>query len=282
MMHAQLALLFLCFLAPIQIQTAKYLDSNEYEEWEEFKEFQRWKHSKKHQDPTGTRYWNYDLGRYNDNEQNTYDGGLDADDPPPIDKAALMARYIVNQNNWTSIATISSIANVRSYPFVNVVSYSDGPLFNGSGMPYIFITPLDYTAQDLAKDPRATLSMSLAEGEYCATKGYDPMDPRCARVYFTGKVKALKNNTAEYDVAKNAVFARHPWLAHMPADHHFFFAKLKIAQIALLDTFGGPKYISVKDYFAANQIPKDFQKTEPNNIFGDESSKSGYLDVTIV
>ncbi|XP_046476881.1 protein CREG1 [Neodiprion pinetum] len=280
MMHARLALLFLCFLAAIQIQTAKYLDSNEYEEWEEFKEFQRWKHSKKHQDPK--KYWSQDLGRYNGNEQDTYNDGLEADDPPPIDEAARMARYIVNQNNWTSIATLSSIPKVRSYPFVNVVSYADGPLLNGTGMPYIFITPLDYTAQDLAKDSRATLSMTLAEGEYCAKKLYDPMDPRCARVYLTGKIKAVKNNTAEYDVAKNAVFTRHPWLAHMPADHHFFFAKLKIVQIALLDTFGGPKYISLKDYFTANQIPKAFQKTEPTNSFADGSSESGYLEVTIV
>jgi len=32
-------------------------------------------------------------------------------------------------------------------------------------------------------------------------------------------------------------------------DHGFFFAKLEIYAIALLNNFGGPKYISVENYF---------------------------------
>ncbi|XP_033230868.1 protein CREG1 [Belonocnema kinseyi] len=172
----------------------------------------------------------------------------DRNDPPPINEAALMARYIVNEANWTSVATISSRKDIKSFPSANVISFSDGLVGNGSGIPYMFLTPLDFTAQDLYRDSRATLMMTLAQGRYCSKKNYDPMDPRCARVILTGKIKPVKNDSAEIEIAKNAVFGRHPWLENMPADHHFFFAKLKIASIAMLDTFGGPKFVTVKDY----------------------------------
>lgn len=35
-------------------------------------------------------------------------------------------------------------------------------------------------------------------------------------------------------------------------DHNWFVAKLKIAQIAMVDWFGGAKYIPVRDYLAYN------------------------------
>ncbi|XP_014212968.1 protein CREG1-like [Copidosoma floridanum] len=154
---------------------------------------------------------------------------------------------------WTSIATVSSRKDTETYPFVNIISFSDGPLGNGTGIPYMFLTPLDFTAQDVFKDDRATLMMTLAQGRYCESKNYDPMDPRCARVVFSGKIKEVKENNPEYPIAKSAIFGRHPWLAHMPKDHHFFFAKLKIGTIAVLDTFGGPKYVTLDDYL---QPPK--------------------------
>lgn len=36
------------------------------------------------------------------------------------------------------------------------------------------------------------------------------------------------------------------------ADHNWFVAKMKIAQIAMIDWFGGAKYIPVNDYLAYN------------------------------
>ncbi|XP_048512794.1 protein CREG1 [Athalia rosae] len=248
--------LFLLLLAVIQIEAGKYsADIDDFEEWQQFKEFQRWKHARKHQSRKYFRYFDNDLEHHQDED----DSGEEwpRDDPPPIDQAARMARYIVNQNNWTSIATISSSPDIASFPFVNVVSYGDGPLDNGTGMPYLYITPLDYTAQDLARDPRATLSMTLAEVGYCARKSYDPMDPRCPRVYLTGIMQLVRNTTAEFQVARNAVFGRHPWLETMPANHRFFFVKIKPIQIDLLDTFGGPKHITPEEYFAAKALPAD-------------------------
>ncbi|XP_018365661.1 PREDICTED: protein CREG1 [Trachymyrmex cornetzi] len=159
---------------------------------------------------------------------------------------AAMARYIVNQADWGAVATISTRKDIPSFPVANLVSIADGPIGGGTGIPYMYLTPLDYTAQDLVKDHRATVFVSLAQGDYCKNKGYDPMDPRCARVLLTGKIKAVKNET--HEVVEQLFFGRHPKLRNMPADHKFFLAELDISTIALLDTFGGPKYISVDDY----------------------------------
>lgn len=162
---------------------------------------------------------------------------------------ALMARYVVNQADWASVATISTRKDVESFPVANLISIADGPVGNGTGVPYMYLTPLDYTAQDLSKDHRATVMVSLAQGNYCKDKGYDPMDPRCVRVLLTGKIVAVKNETDLQKFVKKLFFARHPKLENMPANHKFFLAELRISTIAMLDTFGGPKYIPVEDYF---------------------------------
>lgn len=67
------------------------------------------------------------------------------------------------------------------------------------------------------KDNRASLMMTLAQGRYCKTKNYDPMDPRCARVILTGKIRPVNVNSTEMQIAEKAVFSRHPWLQNMPA-----------------------------------------------------------------
>lgn len=52
--------------------------------------------------------------------------------------------------DWVSVATISTRQDIKSFPAVTLVSYTDGLLGNGSGIPYLYLTPLDFTAQDLA------------------------------------------------------------------------------------------------------------------------------------
>lgn len=222
-----------------------FAEANRYTDeaqWQEFEEYLKWKKTK---DARG--FVPRDLK--NEASQEIADVlAQEQQNPPPADRGALMGRYIVNQADWVSVATISTRKEIESFPTVNLVSFSDGPLGNGSGIPYLYLTPLDFTAQDLAKDHRATLMMTLAQGDFCKGKQYDPMDPRCARILLSGKIKALKNESQEHEIAKKAVFTRHPKLVNMPANHHFFFAKLKILNIAVLDTFGGPKYVPIKDY----------------------------------
>ncbi|XP_058788692.1 protein CREG1-like [Phymastichus coffea] len=172
--------------------------------------------------------------------------------PPSSTKHALMARYIVNEAEWTSIATISVNKKIKGYPFANLKSVADGAIGKGNGIPYLFLTPLDFSVLDLAADPRATFMMSLAQGDYCHDMGFDPMDPRCGRVILTGKVKKIEEDDVEHEVAENAVFTRHPWLKQMPPNHKFFFAKLDIENIVVLAQFGDPQYVNVKEYFDAN------------------------------
>ncbi|XP_043467902.1 uncharacterized protein LOC122502083 [Leptopilina heterotoma] len=255
--------------------------SNELENKDQRKKYQEQNYEQRKKKNNG-KYKNFDKANFERIEYEKTDNNND--DPPPINEAALMARYIVNQANWTSVATISSRKDIRSFPSANVISFGDGILGNGSGIPYMYLTPLDFTAQDIHKDNRASLMMTLAQGRYCKTKNYDPMDPRCARVILTGKIRPVNLNSTEMQIAEKAVFNRHPWLQNMPADHHFFFAKLKIASIAMLDTFGGPKFVPVKDYLhpptpnitaefsrlnsqeSKNDIYEEFESNNPNVI----------------
>ena len=51
-------------------------------------------------------------------------------------------------------------------------------------------------------------------------------------------------------VARAALFSRHPSMRLWPPHHGFFFCKLNITNILLLNYFGGAKTVLVEDYFA--------------------------------
>nr|XP_033330034.1 protein CREG1 [Megalopta genalis] len=270
-------------LAILAIEAHNYPQTfEEHEQWKEFEEFLKWKKAKQ----LGENHWHgkkykkhYSESRemdkvYESNEQSSAD-------PPPVDQAALMARYIVNQADWVSVATISTRKDIEGYPAATLVSYSDGDLGSGLGIPYLYLTPLDFTAQDLAKDNRVSMMMTLAQGSYCKSKNWDPMDPRCARILMSGKIITLNNDTTEHDLAKRVFFDRHPTLVNMPPNHRFYFAKLKIATIAVLDTFGGPKYVNVKDYLnpPVNNITEEFNRRFPLRS-SENDSRQDYAPVS--
>ncbi|CAK1579281.1 unnamed protein product [Parnassius mnemosyne] len=173
-------------------------------------------------------------------------------DPPDHNKLIEMARYVMHNCDWASIATISILPAIEGFPFSNVKSIVDGSLANSTGVPYFYMSPLDFTARDLSKNTRATVLVSLEETNYCEKHNLDPEDPRCTRLMLSGKMKKVKEGTPEYTFAKAALFERHPAMANFPPDHDWFVAKMKIAQIAMIDWFGGAKYISVKEYLAYN------------------------------
>ncbi|KAH0947078.1 hypothetical protein HN011_010240 [Eciton burchellii] len=235
------------------------------EQWKEFEEFLEWKKARQLREYSTNKF--LIRGFDDDGDVQRSDNQI-VQDPPSAHQTALMARYVINQADWAAVATISTRKDVETFPVANLISIADGPLANGTGIPYMYLTPLDYTAQDLTKDHRATLLMSLAQGNYCKDREWDPMDPRCARLILSGKIKALKNATKEHDVAKQLFFDRHPKLENMPTDHEFFLAKLKISAIALLDNFGGPKYINIKDYLhpPANNIMEKLQQRSSVNF----------------
>ncbi|XP_046967161.1 protein CREG1 [Vanessa cardui] len=204
--------------------------------------------SKYHQEKQRSEWIHRDTG----NEIGTQKSHHKGPSPPDHTKLVAMARYVLHNCDWASIATISTLPAIEGFPFSNVKSVVDGSMANSTGIPYFYMSPLDFTARDLSKNTRSTILVSLEQTRYCENQKYDPEDPRCTRLMLSGKMKKIKENTNEYKFAKAALFERHPAMANFPADHDWFIAKMKIAQIAMVDWFGGAKYVPVKDYLAYN------------------------------
>lgn len=180
----------------------------------------------------------------------------DYDDPPPPEDAAKMARYVLHASNWTSVASISSRKEIAGHPFSNVFSVSDGAdVESASGIPYFYLSKLEMSVHDWKHDSRGSMSVSLAQGNYCDANNLDPEDPRCAHVIFTGRMEVVKANSTEEAFARDALFKRHPEMSSWPDDHGWFFAKMNMSSILVLDYFGGVKTVTLKDYFNADIRP---------------------------
>lgn len=170
--------------------------------------------------------------------------------PPPYYENARMARYIMQQSDWTSMATLST--RMPGYPMANVFSVSDGAdVDTSSGIPYFYLSKMEISVHDLKADNRASITMSLAQGDYCKKNDLDAEDPRCAHLILTGKIVTLQDGTDEYNFAKDALFNRHPVMPSWPVDHGWSFRKLEIENIMLLDFFGGVKTVELNDYLKA-------------------------------
>ena len=65
------------------------------------------------------------------------------------------------------------------------------------------------------------------------------------------KILLLQEGSDEEAVAREALFTRHPSMADWPGNHGWFFCKLDIQNIQLLNYFGGAITVPVADYFAA-------------------------------
>jgi len=120
---------------------------------------------------------------------------------------------------------------------------------NSTGVPYFYLTNMDMSTQDLQKNPKASVTISLAQNGYCKTHSLDPEDPRCAHVILAGDVIKVKDNSTEQQFAKEALFTRHPVMSEWPESHGWYFAKLNISNVILLDFFGGAIDVPVQEYF---------------------------------
>ncbi|XP_074038139.1 cellular Repressor of E1A-stimulated Genes [Leptinotarsa decemlineata] len=167
-------------------------------------------------------------------------------------KAALVCRHIMHESDWISIATLSTQNAIKGYPFVSLESMSDGPKTNSTGVPYLYMTPLDTPSIDIMNDDRVSIMASLAQSDYCKKENLDPEDPRCARVMISGTFKKIEKSFPEYDFALMSLFERHPVMRKWPKGHAFYPAKIDIQQIQLFDNFGGVKQVTPKEYFDVN------------------------------
>ncbi|XP_048459206.1 protein CREG1-like [Rhincodon typus] len=166
---------------------------------------------------------------------------------PPHDEVARMARYIVHESDWCSMATIPTQESIQGLPFSNVFSVSDGPLEKGTGGPYLYLTPLEISVHDIQANPQVSPAMTLAGTDYCSKQKFDPQSPLCCRVILSGRILAV--NSTEIDVAKEALFSRHPAMPDWPHDHGWYFAKLNITNIWVLDSYGGIKTVTPQEYY---------------------------------
>ena len=124
----------------------------------------------------------------------------------------------------------------------------------------MYFADMEMSVEDINCKNEMSLSMTLAQGDYCNRKGLDPMDPPCPRLILTGTAERIPKNTTEYFFAKTALFTRHPNMINYPDDHKFYFTKMNVKHIILLAAFGGPTHIDVNDYFNATLSNNFWQK----------------------
>lgn len=173
--------------------------------------------------------------------------------PPPHTEYAKMARYLVHKAEWVSMGSISTVDAIKGYPMVNIIATADSARgAKSTGTLYFYLTMLDYTAQDLSKDNRLTVLLSMDQDLDCSKRGIDPMEPTCARIMISGRAVKLDEGTDEFTFGKNAMFSRHPAAKHWLETHNFFLCKLDIVQIAVLDYYGGPHYVTLEEYMKAD------------------------------
>jgi hypothetical protein len=114
---------------------------------------------------------------------------------------------------------------------------------------------MDELTQNLAKDPRVSLTLTQAStAEGCGTT--DPEDPTCARASFLGAAAKLKEGSADAEAAKSALFARHPAMQGWPDDHSFGVWEVVVKEAHLLDYYGGMAVVSGEAYYA-EEAPAD-------------------------
>lgn len=95
-------------LLVLTIEAKKYPQKwEEQEQWQEFEEFLKWKKMREQHEhrPHETKYEKRPHESYDANKIYESNEPLSNVNPPPIDKAALMARFIVNQAGKKSAST---------------------------------------------------------------------------------------------------------------------------------------------------------------------------------
>lgn len=166
---------------------------------------------------------------------------------PSHEEYAAMARWLVSQNTWGVLSTISK--HLNGSPFGNVLSFSDGPSDRASGQPYFYLTALDPSLTDTEEDSRCSLTIAEAALGTCGNR--DPESPACAKLTLSGQMKQVEEE--ELDFAREALFSKHDEMQYWPKGHHFQFYKLQIEDVFLIDWFGGAQPISLDEYFRAHE-----------------------------
>lgn len=165
---------------------------------------------------------------------------------------AQVARKLVHQANWASVGSISTNEKITDYPMVNIISIDDSDLDGTStGRIHFLLTDLDFTGPDWQHINKVTFLFTDDQNLNCKKRGEDPMEPTCARTMISGKVEKLDTNSVNYKNWLEAFKSRHPAAKNWLKAHNFYLCELKIENIFVLDYYGGPHDVAVKDYYNA-------------------------------
>ncbi|XP_011181846.2 protein CREG1 [Zeugodacus cucurbitae] len=165
---------------------------------------------------------------------------------------AAVARTLVHKTNWASVGSISTNDKITDYPMVNIISVDDSALDGSStGRIHFLLTDLDFTGPDWKHVNKVTFLFSDDQTLNCKNHGQDPMEPTCARTIISGKVKELDKKDKDYNDWLQAFTVRHPAAKKWIKAHSFYLCELEIENIFVLDFYGGPHNIAVKDYYNA-------------------------------
>ena len=61
------------------------------------------------------------------------------------------------------MATVAAREPIMDFPFANIFSMSDGTLDSSTGVPYMYLMPLELSAIDLSHNEKASLTMTMAQ-----------------------------------------------------------------------------------------------------------------------
>lgn len=92
-------------------------------------------------------------------------------------------------------------------------------------------------------------SFTLSEAPLGTCGAIDPENPLCAKLTLTGSLVRVTNST-EKGLALEGLFAKHAEMEQWPADHGFAVYALRVSSIFLIDFFGGPKPLTVEEYYS--------------------------------
>lgn len=138
-------------------------------------------------------------------------------------------------------------------PFGNVFSFADAPCGESSSDLYLYMTSMDQSSIDLESHQAVSLAISEANlncGDdaiaACSVADNDPMNPPCARLIITGTLEILDGESG--DIAKTALFSKHPTMGTWPKGHGFYAAKMVIQDLWFIDFYGGASILDVDDF----------------------------------
>ncbi|XP_073520876.1 protein CREG2 [Phyllobates terribilis] len=157
------------------------------------------------------------------------------------------ARILAHKSKWGTLATLSTQETIQGAPFGQVLLTSDGPMDNGTGVPYFYIPPKSSIITDLMKNPVVSFTFADPNGDICRETITDPQDPQCAALTLIGQMGHVQPDGTDF--AKKALYSRHPVMRKWSQSNNCLLMKMNIEHIYVTDCYGGVYSLPLEDYY---------------------------------